>query len=186
MKVLPHSPPLAKTEAPAFDFSSTIVAQSAAEKKRAGPVLQGCCSPWTAQGARLLLSEPAQRHPHVFSFLCPFLSYPPVGPSRALFGGGGGGGGCGGGGLGDGGGSDGGEGGAGGGDGGGGLGDGGGGLGEGGGGLGGGGGDGGSAGGAGGDGGGDGRPMMLSAVSFEPLRSALASVASVKSMVEVP
>ena len=40
--------------------------------------------------------------------------------------------------------------------------------------------DGGGAGGAGGDGT---RPMMLSAVSLEPLRSALVRVASVKSMV---
>eukprot|EP00964_Phaeocystis_antarctica_P037636 scaffold21506_cov62-Phaeocystis_antarctica.AAC.1 len=70
-----------------------------------------------------------------------------------------------------------GEGDGGGGDGDGGGGDGGGGGGDGGGGEGGGG-DGGSAGGAGGDGGDDGRPMMLSALSFEPLRSALASVAS--------
>ena len=36
------------------------------------------------------------------------------------------------------------------------------------------------------DGGDGGRPTMLIAVSFEPLRSALARVASVKSMVEVP
>eukprot|EP00964_Phaeocystis_antarctica_P146009 scaffold112183_cov45-Phaeocystis_antarctica.AAC.1 len=44
-------------------------------------------------------------------------------------------------------------------------------------------GSGGGDGGNGGDGGGAGRPMMLSALSFEPLRSVLARVASVKSMV---
>ena len=45
------------------------------------------------------------------------------------------------------------------------------------------GGDGGAGGGAGGDGE---RPTTLSAVSFEPLRSVLARVASEKSIVEVP
>ena len=49
----------------------------------------------------------------------------------------------------------------------------------------------GGGGGVGGDGGGVGgyggfSPVMLSAVSSEPLRSALARFASVKSMVEVP
>jgi hypothetical protein len=83
------------------------------------------------------------------------------------------------------------------------VGDGGGGVGDGGGNGDGGGGDGGGNGNGDGDGGngdgdggnGDGggglgdagaRPTMLLAVSFEPLRSALARVASVKSMVEVP
>ena len=44
----------------------------------------------------------------------------------------------------------------------------------------------GGGGGGGGDGNGGGRPMMLSAVSVEPLMSAWSSVASVKSIVEDP
>ena len=108
-------------------------------------------------------------------------------PGPHVSGGEGGDGGCEGGlgGLGEGGGKGGGDGEGGGGDGegGGGEGEGGGGEGEGGGGDG----EGGSGDGEGGGGsaGGDGeRPMMLSAVSVEPLRSALARLASVKSMVE--